>query len=92
MTEQQSITIKEYIQLQIANLEREINRLNADHVGKARYDQLQLQVASLSEAVQELEQRLEILETHDRIGRWAFGIVTSVATALLIGWLSGLIG
>lgn len=87
-----SISLKEYLQLQISGLEREINRLNATHVDKSRYDQLRLQVASLSEATHELEQRLEVLEKHDSIGRWAFGIVTSIGTAILIGWLSGLIG
>ena len=93
------IPLKEYIQIQINNVEREINRLNANHVDKTRYDQLRLQVASLSELIQEREQRfhslderLEVLETHDSIGLWAFRLVVGVATAILIGWLSGLIG
>ena len=93
------IPLKEYIQIQITGIEREINRLNASHVDKTRYDQLRLQVASLSEGIQELEQRfnalderLEVLETHDSIGLWAFRLIVGVATALLIGWLSGLIG
>lgn len=92
MTDETNISIREYLQLQITTLEREISRLQSSNVDKARFDQLRLQVASLSEAVQELEQRLDVLEDHDSIGMWAFRLIVGVGTALTIGWLSGFIG
>ena len=78
--------------MQFKVLERELSQVAGNQIDKTRFDNLMLQVANLAEGQQELEDRLEVLENHDAIGLWVFRLVVGIATALTIGWLSGLIG
>jgi hypothetical protein len=54
-------------------------------------DQLKYQVASLSELIQSLDSRLDQLEKHASIGAWLMRQSLIIGTALLIGWLSGVL-
>ncbi|MCB0208018.1 MAG: hypothetical protein KDJ52_01735 [Anaerolineae bacterium] len=89
MSETERISLKEFLEVQFRALEKEMNAISTNQVDKTRFDTLRLQVASLSEGIQDLEKRLDTLEDHDAIGMWAFKIITGISTALLIGWLSG---
>lgn len=93
----QHLSLKDYIALILIPLEREmanlrsaVEKLTTTQANVHEIDSLKFQVASLSEALQELEKRLDILERHDGISTWLFRAVAGVGTALLIGWLSGL--
>ena len=79
------------MELKFNGLEGKMSDISANQVDKARFDAMQLQVASLSEGYQELEKRLQPLEDHDNIGMWVFRIIAGVSTALLISYLTGLL-
>lgn len=94
----QYLSLKEYIGITISPLERElsqmrsaIEKLAGSELKLHELENLKLQVASLSEGLQELEKRLDILEQHDNVSTWLFRFVAGVGTALLIAWLGGFI-
>lgn len=94
----QFLSLKEYIGLTIDPLNRELSnmrsaveKLAGSQISAHDLDSLKLQVASLSEALQELEKRLDTLERHDNVSTWIFRSVVGIGTALLIGYLSSLL-
>jgi hypothetical protein len=94
----QFVSLKEYISFTITPIEREVNnvrsaieKLTVSQISAHDLDGLKLQVASLSEALQELEKRVSLLEQHDNVSTWIFRSVVGIGTALLIGYLSTLL-
>lgn len=88
------LDLKEYIKLTLTPIELRLSQI-AQTVDKSisseQFDQLRFQVASLSELMQSVDERLDKLEQHDNIGTWLLRQSLVVGTALLIGWLSGVI-
>jgi hypothetical protein len=94
----QHLSLREYVALILVPLEREVSnlrsgveKLSGSQANVHEIDTLKFQVASLSEALQELEKRLDTLERHDSVSTWIFRAVVGIGTALLIGWLSSLL-
>jgi hypothetical protein len=92
------MNLKEYISLTLRPIEQQLNQVNQTidritgaSISTSQFDQLKLQVASLSELLQELEKRVGNLEKHDSVGVWFFRLTVTVGTALLIAWLGGFI-
>lgn len=94
----QFLSLKEYIGMTLQPMERDMIQIRSamekmanSQINSHDLDSLKLQVASLSEGLQDLHKRLAILEQHDTISTWLFRTVALVGTSLLIGWLSGLL-
>ena len=95
-SEDLSISLADYIKLsteplklKLMSLEIDIGKLEASQVDNRSFDQIKLQVASLSEGVRELDDRLEKLENEAGIGHWLLRHVVTIVIALVIGYLSG---
>lgn len=94
----QHLSLRDYVGLilvpverELANMRSALEKLTSTQANVHEIDTLKFQVASLSEAMQELEKRLALLERHDNVSTWIFRSVVTVGTALLIGWLAGLL-
>ncbi len=94
----QHLSLRDYVAIILVPMEREIinlrsavEKLTMTQANIHEIDNLKFQVASLSEAMQELEPRLTVLENHDNILTWLFRVIAAVGTALLIAWLVSII-
>lgn len=99
------MSLEKYLTLNLRPIEQQLNELKSAiqklTVTTVEHDQLKYQVASQSEALQELEKtlnaldalekRIDQLEQFKKIVYWVFGVVSSIGVALLIQWLSGFI-
>lgn len=89
-----NIDIREYISLKLTPVELKVDQISRamdKTISSAEFEQIRFQVASLSELMQSADQRLDQLEKHDSIGVWLLRQSLVIGTALLIGWLTGVL-
>lgn len=90
---------REYVKLTMVPIERDLagtrnalEKLAVGMVSTQVIEQLKLQVAGLSEAIQEMDKRLENLERDAQIYRWLFRVSSGLLIGALTLWLYRLLG
>lgn len=78
----------DYIELALVDLRKAVEKMAVQTVVKqSEFEQIKYQVASFAEGMNELEERVLVLEKHNSLERWVFRQVGTVLLVILAAYL-----